>query len=177
MTKTINNLTADFVKSVLDYDPLTGELRWKKRFDFNKCDAFNTRFAGKLAGNIDQSTGYKKVYINGRHYYIHRIAWLIVTGKWPVHEIDHINCNKADNRWHNMREANHCENARNRGGDPRNITGIKGVHWRKRANRWTSSIRVNKKLIHLGYFNSPKEAHNAYRNAAEKFHKKFAHFG
>ncbi|MFW4291481.1 HNH endonuclease [Salmonella enterica subsp. enterica serovar Paratyphi C] len=46
--------------------------------------------------------GYIRIYINKKWYLAHRLAWLYVTGKWPINVIDHINRNKADNRFINL---------------------------------------------------------------------------
>ena len=90
-------LNADEARELLDYDPATGVLRWKRNMTPRAR-------AGKEAGVI-QMGRYRRGGIRGRYYMSHRLAWLIVTGEWPTQEIDHINGACADNRWSNLRRS------------------------------------------------------------------------
>lgn len=49
-----------------------------------------------------------------------------------------------------------------------NTSGYKGVSWDKKFDKWRSQIWLNKKCIHLGYYSSPEEAHQAYKNYIEE---------
>lgn len=88
--------------------------------------------------------------------------------------VDHINGDQLDNRRSNLRLANHSENARNRGVTRRNKTGYKGVQWEH--GKWSAYITHNYKLIYLGRFDTPEEAHDAYKKAAVELHGEFARF-
>lgn len=72
--------------------------------------------------------------------------------------IDHINKNKADNRKQNLRYCSRIENDRNRGVYSTNNSGVTGVHFDKRRNRWVASITYNNKRIFIGRFYSKEEA-------------------
>lgn len=85
--------------------------------------------------------------------------------------IDHSNGNTLDNRLSNLRIATNHQNGANRTLNKNNKSGYKGMHWNKNRNKWHGEIRVNGKLIFLGYFDDPKIAHEAYCEAAKK------HFG
>jgi hypothetical protein len=87
--------------------------------------------------------------------------------------VDHINGNKLDNRRANLRICTQGENARNRGKQCNNASGCKGVTWYARTSKWRASIVLNKKHIHLGYFELLSDASRAYENAAEKYHGEF----
>lgn len=78
--------------------------------------------------------------------------------------VDHINRNKLDNRKHNLRDATKSINALNSGLWRHNTSGFKGVSWHKHANKWRSTIWLNGKQIHLGFFTAPEEASIAYRS-------------
>jgi HNH endonuclease/AP2 domain len=96
-------------------------------------------------------------------------VWLYVNGKWPEKQVDHINGNPLDNRFCNLREVDlrtNVENLRHARSD--NRLGIQGV--RKRSNRFEARIQVNGKAIHLGHFDSAKEAHSAYVKHKRKLH-------
>ena len=49
-----------------------------------------------------------------------------------------------------------------------------GVSYKPRINRYIAQIRKFKKVIHLGYFSTPEEAFNAYKEAKEAYIKSLA---
>ncbi len=148
----------------------------RERFRYDRTDGIFTTRTGTVAGFIHKKDGYRRLKIKGVSYLAHRLAWLYETGKWPVHEIDHINGDRADNRIINLREANDAENARNAKKRKRAKHQLKGIA-QQRNGRWMARIRVNTALIYLGTFDTPDEAHSAYRTAARKFYERFAKFG
>jgi hypothetical protein len=79
--------------------------------------------------------------------------------------VDHINRNKLDNRKCNLRICTRRQNNFNRGIRNDNTSGIIGVSFDKRRNKWRSRIQVDKKEKHLGYFNTVKEAIRARKQA------------
>jgi AP2 domain-containing protein/HNH endonuclease len=89
-------------------------------------------------------------------------------------EVDHINGDTLDNRRCNLRICSHKENLRNQKLPKNSKSGYKGVTWYKRIKKWRSHIRLNKKQIHLGYFDDIKLAANAYNEAAIKYFGEFA---
>ena len=106
-----------------------------------------------------------KIQINKKVYQIkgHQFAWFLVN-KECVEEIDHINGVRDDNRIVNLRSVSRNENQWNR-------TKAKGYTWRKRENKWQAQIKINKKDIYLGYYNTEQEARSAYLAAKEIYHK------
>ncbi|MCI0598731.1 MAG: HNH endonuclease [Beijerinckiaceae bacterium] len=93
-------------------------------------------------------------------------------GAWPIAQIDHINGDRADNRFLNLREATRTENAWNAKLRSDSHSGFKGVRRHKR--RWCAYIKVSGKQKHLGSFATPEEAHDAYCRAAREHHGQFA---
>jgi hypothetical protein len=128
-----NDLTAEYVRSILRYEPSTGKFYWRHRDSLTK--SLNARDAGRKAG---YPTGKNKwgIQIDGRPYLAHRIAWLYMTGQWPTNILDHKDQNGKNNRWNNLREADHTQNSRNRKRDVRNKSGRKGVYWHKQHKKW-----------------------------------------
>jgi hypothetical protein len=75
------DLTAEFVRSIFSYEPLTGVLTWKV--------SPNRRIIiGSKAGTIHKQ-GRLIVNIKGKLYQASRIIWLYMTGEWPEFEVDH----------------------------------------------------------------------------------------
>jgi hypothetical protein len=97
-----------------------------------------------------------------------------MTGAWPPNDVDHINGVRDDNRWTNLRLATRAENLRNMKAKT-NKTGLKGVYLN--AGRYTARIRHNYTSHYLGRFDTPEEAHAAYRKAADALHGEFANPG
>jgi hypothetical protein len=97
-------------------------------------------------------------------------------------QVDHVNHDTLDNRRfinseEQLRLANNSENGRNARKSKANTSGYKGVTFRKDLNKWVASIRINRKPIHLGFFDDPKDAYASYCEAAPRFHGKFACLG
>lgn len=81
--------------------------------------------------------------------------------------VDHICHKKYDNRRSQLRRANDLLNARNRTIPSNNISGVKGVCWRKKSQKWRAYITINHKQIELGEFVNKEDAIEA-REKAEK---------
>jgi hypothetical protein len=159
-------LTRERVIEILDYDPETGIFRWK-------MPVSRRVRIGERAGSRNQK-GYRQIRINRRFYVAHRLAWLVVHGKWPVHQLDHINRQTDDNRIANLREATQTQNKANSRIYKNNSSGYKGVAWNKTVGKWAAYIRSGGARTHLGYFASPEEAHRAYSAAAPAVFGEFA---
>jgi hypothetical protein len=145
----------------------------KQRYNYNPITGVVTgRRNGKVLRWTD-SHGYLKVRVNKEAFKLARIIWKIVTGKDPVGEVDHIDLNRRNNRWTNLRDATSAQNNRNR--KPKTNKGkLKGANWHKRTGRYESSICVNGKRIYLGSFATAAEANAKYRAAAIEHFGSFA---
>lgn len=154
------------IRRVLRYDPETGLLWWNERG--------GARQMHRPAGSKD-SEGYVQVCYKYKVYKAHRLAWVIMKGRWPKTsiEIDHRNGAVADNRWNNLRLATPTQNKQNRR-HVKNKSGLKGAQFHSGTGRWTSTIWVNKKVVQLGIFDCPEQAHAAYVAAAKKYFGEFA---
>lgn len=171
MPPTKSDLSADYVRSILDYSRHTGEFRWRERAD--APPEWNSCFAGKIAGTINQ-IGYRQIAINSKRYLGHRLAWLVVTGEWPNGMLDHRDMNRANNRFENLRLATKAQNMQNREAPRHNTSGHKGVYWDKSKNRWLAAIGFDGKLNFIGRFRRKEDAIAAYEQAAKRHHGEFA---
>lgn len=150
------------LKDLLHYDPDTGIFTWRQ---------YRGHLArvGDVAGRPD-GEGHIQVSVDGRRYHAHRLAWLYVYGTFPKVCIDHINRVRDDNRICNLREATYGENAQNRRPSKSNKSGKSDVMWSNYHGRWRARITINRKRIHLGYFDSFEEAAAARTEAKAKYH-------
>lgn len=127
------------------YDPETGIITKRK--------------TGKAVGA--KRNGYLYIRIRGEKIFSHRVAYYLGTGKEPSEVIDHINGDRADNRLNNLRDVRHSFNSANRTKpSKRNKLGFLGVM--EAEGRYKAQIQVKGKKIHLGRFDTPKEAHERY---------------
>lgn len=149
------------VMELLSYDPSTGEFRWKVRTS-------NRAKPGQTAGAVSthSSKKYRRIMVDGKLYFAHRLAWLISYGQFPDRNIDHVDGNGLNNRLDNLRIATPSENCKNQRRRPDNTSGITGVSWYRAGQKWHARIAVNRRTIHLGYFSTKEEA-VAARKAAE----------
>ena len=116
--------------------------------------------------------GYVRMYYKGRVERGHRLAYILQGLPIPK-QVDHINGNRSDNRWVNLRAASNMENQYNR--KPTSKQGHKkGAYFNKRAGQWYSLIRYRGKRVYLGTFETEDAAHAAYAAASKHYHGEFS---
>jgi len=174
----MTEITQELLKELLDYNPETGVLTWNKRDRkwFNKDHAMNVwngKFSGKIAGQPFKRTKCEKTYnrisVLNKRYLSHRIIWLLVYGKWPLDQVDHIDGNGENNRIYNLRDVDQYENQKNCRFQSNNTSGCTGVHWSKRSNSWKVEIGSMGKSIFIGYFKDLINAIKARKEAEIKY--------
>lgn len=162
------DLSQDDLHRLLTLDPETGHLYWKERdrslFKRDKDHrGWNTRFAGKRAFYTDNS-GYMTGAIFGKLYKAHRVIWKMKHGEWP-NVIDHEHRVTADNTDRQIRNVDQATNMKNKSLYKSNKLGIPGVCFHKASNRYIAQIQANGRRVHLGCFQSPEAASEAYQAA------------
>ena len=156
-----SEITVDMLRDRVRYDPQTGEF-------------FSTASGLKVGFVNDERSGYIFVSIGKtQKVRAHRAAFALMTGEWPKVDVDHINGDRIDNRWANLRECSSAENSRNRRLNRDNKSGYTGVHWHSSVKRWVAKICVAGRFIHLGVFSTAEEAAIAYAKGAIKHHGDF----
>lgn len=164
-------LTAERLRTVLDYDPVTGAFTWRDRprSDFKRSQgygAWKQRCLGKEAG-CPTGHGYTRISIDCEAYLAHRLAWLYVHGEWPSLHIDHINGNGCDNAIANLRDVSNTDNHRNMRRHKTNRSGVTGVRL-TRYGTWGAAIWDKHKIIRLGSFQTMEEAVSARKQAEQE---------
>jgi len=122
--------------------------------------------SGARAGTINNQ-GYWFICISGMKFLEHRVVWAIVNGYLPENQIDHIDRDKLNNKIDNLRETSGMCNLRNTGNPKNNTSGVKGVCFSVKANKWISQIKVDSVVGYLGSHVSFQEA-VLHRYAAEQ---------
>lgn len=140
-------ITQKELKRLVSYDPLTG-LFTRIVNSGGRCKA------GDIAGCI--SNGYIRISISYKRILAHKLAWLYMEGYFPEHQIDHKNGIRNDNRWSNLRHVTRICNMQNMKMYDTNKSGFPGVS--KHMNKWRSGVKINKKRVFLGLYDSPLEA-------------------
>lgn len=116
------------------------------------------------------SGGYRRFEYKQKNYQLHRVVWEMHNGFIDDElEVDHINHIKNDNRIENLRLISHCDNSRNKSIATNNTSGISGVHWNKRLNKWHVQITANGVRKHVGLFHDMSDAIRAREEAKSSF--------
>lgn len=160
MRKTLDLPNLDYLKNKFSYNEHTGILYRKETFKHRK--------AGDTVGH-KRYDGYVTTYIQGKVYYVHRLAWYICTGSYNKNVVvDHINGITSDNRLCNLREISHSRNILKGKKAKNNTSGYKNIHFRKRDKKYQVYIEVNKKRIFIGVYKTLDEAIKARDDARLK---------
>ena len=162
MSRASSPPTKEHVRAIFSYNQITGLLY--------RLVCNNWRWIG-LCPPSHNSYGYKQVCVNNRNYLMHRVIWLYVHGVWPEKQVDHINGIRDDNRLCNLRLASHLDNCHNRASTGK--SGVVGVSWHKRHDKWIASIKCKGRSVHLGYFNTKPQAKRARKKAEAKYFGEF----
>ena len=159
--------TVEYLHECFKYDPKSGLVSWKVRpahhFPTSRgMNRSNSGCAGKAAGCEDK--GYLKVRLDGQNYFVHRVAFALAHGKWPI-AVDHIDGSGLNNALANLREVTHQENMRNTAHRKGAQTPVPGVHWHKVQQRWHAYIGAGGSLERLGSHDTIFEAVCARKSA------------
>ena len=149
-------ITQEFLRERFDYCPDTGVLKYRVLTSNLK--------PGDVAGF--NKIGYLCVVVCGQRIKVHRLIFMMVTGRLPK-EIDHINHDRSDNRWSNLREVTgSIENGKNRTKNKNNTSGVMGVRFEADRGKWLVRINTGYMYKNLGRYADFADA-IAARKAAE----------
>lgn len=157
-------LDVEYLRQVLDYNPDTGVITWRARTSTRNQ-------VGDVAGAVGQ--GYRKICVGRTDFLAHVLAWVILHGRLPDGDIDHVNGDGTDNREINLREVTRSVNNENQKKPHKgNKSGYLGVAKVSRGHNtyYLASINVNKQTHYLGCFKCPKKASRRYLKAKRELH-------
>lgn len=171
--------SAKYLQECVDYCAGTGNFVWKARprqhFKTEKIwKHWQSKFAGKPAFKTKDSSGHAQSRIDGVLYFAHRVAWKIMTGRDPNKTIDHKDRNPANNKWKNLRLAEHFENCANRNVPKNNKSGHVGVFFARGEGKWKAYVRVKQVRISLGTHRTKRAAIKARQTGAAVYYGEFA---
>lgn len=157
-----NDLTQERLKELFTYDKNTGV--------FKRKVARGNQTVGEVPGYKRAPSNRTYIYVDGHTYFDYRLAWLYVYGRFPKGEIDHIDGDVNNCRISNLRDVSRTINSQNRKKPMKNNKiGFLGVN-KRGERRYRARIRVNGKLLTLGEFATPEEAHSVYMDAKKHYH-------
>lgn len=125
---------------------------------------------GRPVGSINKVNGYVMTHFDKRTVYVHRLAYFIMTGTWPEGDMDHVNGNRTDNRWSNLRVATRQQNLFNKRSTrelPKNV-------YRHSSGRYRVKMQVGGATRHFGYFDDLEAAEFVASLVQERYHGEFA---
>ena len=165
MARMESKITAAQVRHLLSYDAMSGVFTWRENRSNVK--------AGAVAG-CKNVHGYLVIRLFGKLRLAHRLAWLHHYGDEGMPALlDHINGDKADNRIANLRAATKVINGQNRRTAQTNnkSSGLLGVAWLERVQKFMAYIDVGGKRRYLGLHSDKAVAHQVYLDAKRKIHE------
>ncbi len=154
-------ISCEELRAKVFYDPETGIMSWLR--------PPRRGVAAGPCGSVGKN-GYVALGVSSyRTEYVHRLAWLYMTGKEPSGQIDHANGLRADNRWSNLRDVSLAQNVRNlRVATAKSKTGMLGAY--PKRGKFVAQITTNGITKTLGSFKTASEAHEAYVVAKRLLH-------
>lgn len=157
-------MDAQQLRELVSYDPSTGIFTARVKSRGVK--------PGDRLGSFD-TRGYVRITVAGKRHKAHRLAFLYMTGDWPKHEVDHIDMNKSNNRWLNLRDADHSTNQHNCPAMRNSKSGVRGVYKIKNTTGkvWAATLSMKGKRRHLGCFATVEEAQKARLDAKRAYSK------
>lgn len=152
------------MKQWVSYNPETGFFT-RVRTKNNRCKV------GEVCGFVDVD-GYRRVRVLGKSYLAQRLAFFFMTGSMPEGPMDHINGDRDDNRWKNLRLADASANAWNQKRRSGASNPYKGVTETK-SGKFEAAIAAHGRRYFIGTFATAREAYEEYIFKALELHGEF----
>lgn len=158
----ILKITHRRLSELLRYDPVTGQF-------IRLITVSPNAVSGSIVG-YPTKKGYLKVYLDGRHYGLHNLAWFYMYRVWPADQIDHKDLDKTNNKIDNLREADNSHNKANSRLYKNNSTGYKNIRLHRPNGRFQAFGQGKKSL---GYYATAEEAAQVAADYAKNIYGEF----
>lgn len=148
--------------------------RLKQLFDYEDGFLLNKKHRGKSKkgeriGFVNHY-GYRVSRIDMEKFYVHRLIWVFHNGTLDGLDVDHIDGNRDNNKIENLRLVTSQKNNQNiKKAKRTNALGVLGVSMK--FGKYCAQISFNKKVKHLGLFDTAEEAHQVYLEEKRKIHE------
>lgn len=156
----IKQRSDEFLALILDcieYDESSKScLRWKKKRSTNP----KVVTGGEALCSVN-GRGYMHGFFEDSHVLSHMVVYFLKTGEWPKECIDHIDGDKLNNKFSNIRQSGSTLNARNQKINKNNKSGHHGVRWVENRGKWMARGKRDGKTIYLGIYANINDAINA----------------
>ncbi len=149
------HLTIREAQTLFKYDKLTGQMCRRKKDGSLKPES------------LVNGEGYLEAKANYKCYLVHRLAFMVQGIDPAGYQVDHIDGDRTNNKWQNLRLVTSSQNNKNRSIPSTNTSGVIGVQIQE--GRWLAKITHNRELIHLGSFDTIEEATLARKKAEIKY--------
>jgi len=162
-----------------------GQETWKSIPDYENYQVSNLGNVKNLNFNNEKRESHLKYRLNKGYkivslcrlgkqkiFKIHQLVAMAFLGHKPCGMkivVNHINLIRTDNHVENLELITNRENCNKK--HLKSTSQYTGVCFRKRNNKWSSQIDINKKQVFLGYFENEIDAHIAYQNKLKEITK------
>ena len=152
---------------ILEYNPETGDLKWKER----PRSYFNTLHAQRVWNSQNSGKSIRKpdIGINGKKYRTARVIWFLAYGYYPEGQVEFINKDDTDFRLCNLTVRSPRESGIHRSTGSLNTSGHKGIYYCNDRGAWRVHIKSNGRKISVGQFQDIGDAIAARRRAEDKY--------
>lgn len=158
-----DSVSVERIRALFDYSPETGEFT-------RKVKTGRSTVVGEIVGSPAKN-GYLRITVDEVRLYAHRAAFAVMNDSFPVGDVDHIDGDRQNNAWSNLREATRAQNMQNeRKARAGNKSGLAGAHWHAKSGKWTAAVKTDGAKKHLGIFDTAEQAHLAYVSAKRELH-------
>ena len=161
---------------IIEYDNFAVLFLYDKNNNYKKyalIDKEDISLISRHKWSLDKNNYVGTIISDNQKIYLHRL----IMNPDNNELIDHKNLNTLDNRKNNLRICNKQQNQCNQKNHKKTKSGIKGVFWNKRDNKWYAEIRHNNKKIWLGSSYNIEEMIQLRKQAEIKYQGEFRYKG